>query len=1673
MLIKRCLIFAFVFSLIAGCGDSSDNKASVTPSSTTSSQVDSVDIKANTAESKTQANSEPVATVPITAQKPINEAELGKRYAGKELKVIDVSEIQVNGVSTLSVTFSVPLKANQKFADKLHLIDTISGKVDGGWVLSKNQQELTLSHLEPKRKLVLTIDAGIEAVNGEELAKEYVSRFETKDLQAMLGFASRGSLFPVRLAEGLPVLTLNVDKVTVDFFRVKTDMLPQFLNDWGRGGSLQYWQAEDLLKKADLVYTGGFNLNPDKNTRETVLLPITGVKPLQEAGVYFAVMRQSGAYKYSNPATVFTVTDIGLSAHRYKANDKLVVFAQALEGGKSLADVMIQVFDAKGKVIAEGKTDDKGHAEIVNVAKAEMVLASKDGQTTMLRLKSSALDLSEFAVTGPNDTALQFFIFGPRDLYRPGETVLFNALLRDKDGRLVTDMPVNVEVRRPDGALVRSFVWKAEKQGFYQYNLATSTDSPTGRWSLLVKVGKDKVQDYSFNIEDFLPERLALELKGSEQPLLPIDSVLIQVTGRYLYGAPASGNLLSGQAYVRPQREAVASLPGYYFGAITEKGLSQDVDIREFALDNDGKGTININSQWQEVRSPIQLIVQASLQESGGRPIVRRVVQPIWPAQQLAGIRPLFKDREIDEGSTAEFEIVMADAAGNKLAAKDLKVRFIHERRDYYWYYSDSDGWNSNYSQKDLTLDEQVVSINKDSTVKVSYPVDWGYYRLEVENPANGLISSTEFRAGYSWQENTEQGGDIRPDQVKITLDKPSYKNGDTAKITVTPPSAGNGYLMIESSDGLLWWQPIDITAAGKTFEIPVNDKWQRHDLYISTLVVRPGERKAGATPKRAVGILHLPLERKERQLALTLTAPEKMRPSQNLTVKIQARDATGGIPKQVNVLVAAVDVGILNITSFKTPDPFSTFFGRKAYGVDQLDVYGQLIEAGQGRLASLSFGGDATLAAGGKRPDTSIMIVALQSKPVTLNDKGEGEVQLAIPDFNGELRLMAQAWTDDSFGVAETKVIVAAPIVAELSTPRFLAGGDSSALALDITNLTEQSQKLTVKVNAEGLIKLVNTTALQVALGKGQRSTITIPVEALPGMGTGKVSIEVDGVNIPGETIAPLKREWSIGTRAAYPAKLETFQSVLESSPWNIPTAAMVNLEESGREGLIQLTSQPPLNLATQIEWLYAYPYGCAEQTTSGLYPSLYTNTDMLKRLGVKTKQSDEQRRTAIETGIGRLLGMQRYNGSFGSWSNDGYEENWLTVYVTDFLLRARERGYSVPDEALQKSVNRLLAYLQNSNTIEPNSTDSLVKSRFAVQAYAGYVLARSKQAPLGSLRALYDRRSQAPSGLSLVQLSVALKLMGDNPRAAQALKEGLVKQRDNPAKYWWIGDYGSDVRDDALILAILQEEQLLPTEVLNRLFTLSQQIAAKGWLSTQERNALFLAGYRLAAVPEKPWQAEVDVAGNTYSLSDKKPNLKFSDEEMKQITDLKVTNKTPSVALYQTVNLSGYPTAVPKATSHDGLSISKEYLDLSGRPIDLTRVKSGDLIIVRLHVYATRRIPDALVVDLLPAGLELENQNLAQSSASLKDASANIKDALKSMRNARIAHQEFRDDRYVVQLDLGYNYSAQKVDLLYLARAVTPGQYLVPPAMVESMYRPNWQATSEAPNVLVVKPH
>ncbi len=1622
--------------------------------------------------------------------------DLIEKYKDKKLEILDCSEIILDGSSTLVVTFSVPLLPKLNFTNLLRLVDKETGVVDGVWELSDNGLELRHRYLAPNRKLALTIDKMLTAINNSRLQSVYEKELTTQDRHPMVNFASTGLLLPSKSMSGLPVTTLNVNKVDINFFKIKPDKLSDFIHKFGFINKLSVWRSEEMNGYADLVYSSRFDLNPKPNAQETVLVNLSKINELNQEGVYVAVMNESGTYNESNPATLFSISNIGISVHNYK-NHKFTVMAYGLDDGKPLANVEIACRN-RGKVdnncqyILE-KTDQDGYAEFTMDNNDEYrVLTASDGkQTSFIYIDRNALNLTEFDLSGTPYYDKQLFVFGPRDLYRPDETVYFNALLRNADGQPLPNQPIIADMISANGRVVKNFQLKsnADTNGLYQANYVIPSDAATGKWSIRFNLGDDIYRYWYFKVEEFLPERMAMEITSSSSgPILSDEDVYFDIKGWYLYGAPASDNRLDANVYLK-KVDSIAGLADFKIGSVTDANLYSELGSFEEKLDNNGLKQLHIKkNSWSNLRSPVKVVLQASLLDSGGRPITRYATQTIWPANKLPAIRALFADSPyydwnsdnyyerptVDIGTNAEFEIAYVNLEGEKLGTNSLKTRLIHERRQYYWTWSNEDGWQVNYNSSDIVISEDQLSIEVGSTTKISYlSSDYGSYRIEVVDADSKVVTSFRFWSGYDWEDNTHGTKSVRPDQVKLSIDKPFYHVGDVAKVNVQAPVVGSGYISLETNDGIIWKKAITVGENGLDVDIPI-ENWGRHDIYINAMIIRPSTDAAIQTVKRAMGLLYLPTDTTKRHLNISIDSLKQVHPESIVPIKIKMDKQFIQKDKKVIVLVSAVDSGVLNITDYVTPDPYVGFLGRKRYDVDIFDVYGSLIEA-SGRNVTMSFGGDA-MGTGGKKTSNDVFIVAQQLETIQLNDQGEGIVDLQLPNFNGELRIMAQAWDDNRFGKAEKTIKVAAPVIAELSTPRFLSGGDQAVLALDLHNLTDTIQTMQVEISTTGLIHQNDAKSISVKLDSKQKHIIQIPVAANFGYGIGTITVDVKGIVMDDNKDFNIRRSWNIGVRPAYAPTLRYYQAVLdENKSWKLPDQALTELIKNTVEGQLVVSNQPPLNIAQYIKSLFAYPYGCLEQTISGLFPSLYANNEQLAQLGIKT-DSDDKRREKVHIGILRILSMQRSNGSFGLWSSHSEEEHWLTVYATDFLLQAKERGYQVNDKALDAAMMRLGQYVYDSSSFNHlyyyGNEKELEFEKLSIKAYALMIL--SKYSKISSAmrneinylsNKINNDTSFVYSPLPLAQLAVSAKING----MTSIYDKLLPLIFTTPFNYSkWLGNYGSKIRDQALILSLLIENDMAQKDQASFLFILSELLNEQRYYSTQELNALFIAG----------WSLEQHKKDNKFKLAINdnvaKVNSIFSNSyHYEALTKgLSINNSKYNQPLYLKFSLSGYGQTAPAPTSQDGFfNISRTYYDLLGNKINPSQLEVGTIMVVILDVTSKEPVHDALIVDYLPAGLELENQNLSNSSVHLSSIPS-IASLLKDDDVSQLKYQEFRDDRYVaavnIQNDIGQKKYHKRV--AYLVRAVTTGNYMIPHPYVESMYRPDRFAIGQSPSLMTI---
>lgn len=1590
---------------------------------------------------------------PEPTQQQSANPNLIEQYANIDFKVVNISEHPYENKPALRVDLSVPIDAKAEFNRYLKVSDKKGQAVDGNWILSKGAKQLFFPGIEPDHEYTVVVFKGLPAITAKTLLVDESKTIHTQNLQPFVDFASDGSLIPSELLKGLPIIAVNVNQVDVDFYRVKADKISQFLGDWrGHSSSVSAWRLKKYRIYTDLVYSGRFTINPPVNQRYASHLDINKIDKLNMPGVYLAVMKQAGQYS-KHQVTYFTISDIGLHAH--DLTNELNVYVSSLKTGKAIADVELSFLDKKGKVLAKLNSDKQGTAQIQNLKDtAKVLVAKKDNHLSVLMLKRAALDLSEFDIQGTSHNPLELFVYGPRDIYRPGEKVYFNALLRNYDGKKVSTPPLKAIIKRPDGQAIHYFTWQPDATGLYRHEFTLPQQARTGQWQLEIALPGDSKTQYLFDVEDFLPERMALQLGDAEQSKWVFKDQTLEVAtvGRYLYGAPASANRVSSLVSLQANRHPVNQFKAYLFGDQDEPiPYSEDERIvpKDLQLDENGQGVIAIDSKWSSVKNtPVKISLSASLYETGGRAINRFVNYSYWPQDTLLGIKALSELDALTENSSAEFEFINVKHDGS-LVATGAVLTLIHEQREYYWEYAgQGSGWQQRYIESNTPVFVQQINLTADKPSQLKLPVQQGQYLLQIKNTQTGQLSSTRFYVGHRWGDLNEQSS--RPDRVRMQWDKTAYLPGDIAKLKIIPPHPGNGFVLIENSQQALWFKRITVPAKGLTLEIPVDNTWDRHDIYASSVVFKSADVKQKITPNRAVGLLHLKLDRTARALQLeVLTDSKKIQPETTLATHITLLNSQ---PEEtVYITLAAVDVGVLSIRHFATPDPQKQFWAKRRYGSDQHDVYGNIIEIIEAGLSKARFGGDAS-EDDGTMPRTEVKIVSLFTGPVKLDKHGKAVIPLDIPDFNGKLRLMALAYSDKRFGAAENYITIAAPIIAEAALPRFLAGGDESTLTLDILNQSGEPQSISLELSSTGPVKL-NATTQTLVLQDQQKKILRFPLKAERLFANADISLHLNNDSEAKQKIT-INRQWNLAVRPAYPAINKIISTQIPAQASKTIELPLQSFLLSSTQASLMLSAQPPLNIVEQLSELLTYPYGCLEQTTSTSYPWLFLNEQRiaqfkLNEIKVNGKKLDLSKRTEqINRSIMRLASMQRGNGSFGLWDSHSHEEHWLTAYVSDFLLDARDNGFVVPEALLNKSLERLLKYVNHEGKMHSESYSPYPEhSSLAYKAYAAYVLARLNRAPLGSLRTLYDHhREQAKSGLPLIHLGLALIKQGDTKRGNAAIQQGIKIKRNTRL---YLADYGSPLRDFSLMTYLLNKHQFADADSL--IFQLSGLINNRQYLSTQERNALFLVAIELAGNNDTAWSAELLLDKIKLTLKQTKAYQgKYKAEEIPRKIGIKSTYDKP---LFLQMRVKGYPVQAP-AIAADNFITQRDYYSDQGKPVDLSQLKVGELVLVHLQIKAKERIKQALVIDLLPAGFELENQNLDNSiKISALPISIDGEDIDDILYSTNLDYQEYRDDRYVAALDMR---QGRVNNLFYLVRMVTPGTYTVPPVYVEDMYRP-----------------
>ncbi len=1011
--------------------------------------------------------------------------------------------------------------------------------------------------------------------------------------------------------------------------------------------------------------------------------------------------------------------------------------------------------------------------------------------------------------------------------------------------------------------------------------------------------------------------------------------------------------------------------------------------------------------------------------EFGGRPVVQTLKLPIHNRSLYLGIKPGFANDSVAENSEAGFDVIAVDAVGAAIALPKAKYRLVREEWDYQWYYRNS-SWDYEVVVRDAGGSSGEVAIAADKPGHIAENVQWGPYRLEIYDEASGAAASYRFEAG--WAAKPGQGD--TPDRLQVTADQHSYRAGQNAKVLIKPPFAGEGLVTI-ATNKVVETRTMTVSAEGTVVDLPVDAGWGA-GAYVLATAFRPGMSAEKRGPGRAIGVAWLAIDPAERQLQVAIKAPDAIAPRRAVDIPLEIGGVTAG--QSAYVTLAAVDEGVLQLTDFKTPAPQTWFFGKRRLGVEVRDLYGQLIDGRLGRRGEIRTGGDeASLGRRGAPPQ--IKLVALFSGIVKLDAAGKATVRLDVPDYNGRLRLMAVAWDEDKVGAADFGMIVRDPVVALVALPRFLAPGDRSQAAVTLQNVSGPAGVYHLTLAAEGALAVGDGAMLAKRLEVNQTAALIVPLIGRSA-GDGTVVLSLSG---PGDFV--IDRRVPLTVR---PAQLPTVQRLVRKldpgEGLTMSGAALDGFLAGTGELMARFSDKPSIDVPGLLKTLERYPYGCIEQTVSRALPLLYVG-EVAQAWGIANDPAAAPE--AMQRTITRVLEMQRYDGSFGLWDARGQTEPWLSGFAMDFLTRAQERGLRVSSTAYANGLKWLLGHSQSYRDDAP--------SQLASRAYAFYVLAKARSGDLGALRYLFDNYGyRVPSGLADAQMGAAFALYGDQPRAAAAFKLALdrVERRGYEAD-----DYGTLLRDLAAIATLMLETKgsgQNPAGILQRVAALQAQAT---WLSTQEETWMLLAAH--AAVGTGGGGMTLTVGGQPQKLTQTLYLRPTADQLGHGFT----VRNAGTAAVYSGETLIGNP-AKDLAAATAGFSLSRQFFTLDGTPSKLDKVRQSDVFVVVLRgkmLGDVRR--RAMLIDLLPAGFEVENARLAGSRSS--EQLSWLGDLTKT------TYSEYLDDRFVAAVELDSD--NRDFNVAYLVRAVTPGTYRQPAAHIEDMYDPATRARTAIGSVTV----
>ena len=1337
-------------------------------------------------------------------------------------------------------------------------------------------------------------------------------------------------------------------------------------------------------------------------------------------------------------------SNLGMIVKRNSLN-KLWIAVNNILDTKPVAKAQVTIYNFQLQPIGKGETNGEGLVEITPKGVPFIAVAEADKQKAYVRVvDGEEQSVSRFDVEGKDiQKGLKGFVYGERGVWRPGDTLHISFMLEDREKRIPDKHPVALEIYNPRGQFYTKMISTQGTNGFYTFDVPTQADDPTGLWNAYVKVGGTAFHK-GLRIETIKPNRLKITLALPTILQASSKDVYAPLTSSWLTGATASRLKAKVEMSLSKVNTQFKNYGQYLFNNPATDFTTVRADVFNGVLDAEGRAGVNIQLP---VATGAPGMLNATLTtrvfEPGGDASIYSQTVPFSPFTSYVGInlnQPKGKYIETDKDHV--FDIVTVNDQGQPVNRSNLEYK-IYRISWSWWWENGEESFGTYINNSSIT---PVASGNLQTTggkasfkFRINYP-DWGRYLVYVKDRESG--HATGGTVYIDWPDWRGRSNKTDPSGIKMlafSLDKDSYEIGETATAIIPAAAGGRALVSLENGSTVLQQQWLEVSDQGDTkltFKITPE---MAPNVYLHISLLQPHAQTVNDLPIRMYGIAPVFVTNRQTILQPQIKMPEVLRPETDFNVTVSEKSG-----KPMTYTLAIVDDGLLDLTNFKTPDPWNEFYAREALGIRTWDMYDDVLGASGGRYSSLfSTGGDASLKPADAKANRFKPVVKFIG-PFYLAKGKQQTHTLKLPMYVGSVRAMVVAGQDGAYGNAEKTAFVRTPLMLLSTLPRVLSTQEEITVPVNVFAMENQVKNVTVSLEASG-------AGVQITGNRQQSLTFDQPGDQLAyftlktGSKTGKATIHLTASGNGQQT----KETIEIEVRNPNPVVTLRNSQWIEAGQEAELSYTLAGSSSANNQVQLEVSRIPSVDISRRFDFLYNYQHHCTEQLTSKALPLLFVS-----QFKAVDEQEAEKIKANVQEAIRQIYARQLPNGGFVYWPGNAVADEWITSYTGMFLTLAQEKGYAVHPNVLNKWKRFQRAAAQNWRMPQEASNWQIWQSELQ-QAFRLYTLALAGAPEYGAM----NRMKEQP-GLSIQakwRLAAAYALTGKMKPAGE-----LVYNAETTVIPYSSMNliYGSSDRDEAMILEtlILMKRD---RDALQQAKKVSQNLAQENWFSTQSTAFALMAMGRLAeqlsgtldftwswngkqqpAVKSAKAVFEKEIATSPKSGTVSVKNQGKGALSVDLITRTQLLNDTlPAIA--------------------DNIRLDVKYTDMAGSPISVEDIRQGtDFMsaVTLSNISGTSDYSNLALTHIIPSGWEIYNERMIVPEAS----SSNSNEANTPESSAdKYTYKDIRDDRVLTYFDLRRGESKTFTVRL---QATYAGNFILPAIQCEAMYDAVVQARTKA---------